>query len=139
MTSKTPFWHEGLRFECQGSGQCCVSRGDYGYVYLTLKDRKLLAKHHKISTSEFTKRYCEKTDGYWHLTNPKAACQFLKVKRCTVYKSRPTQCRTWPFWPENMKAKVWQNDIAVNCPGVGQGRLYSKKEIQELLKKDPVA
>ena len=28
------------------------------------------------------------------------------------------QCRTWPFWPENMSSKAWTS-IAAFCPGVG--------------------
>ncbi len=56
-------------------------------------------------------------------------CIFLKDNKCTVYKSRPIQCRTWPFWPENMNTKTWNNDIAKNCPGVGKGKVKTKKEI----------
>ena len=55
---------------------------------------------------------------------------------CTVYKSRPSQCRTWPFWNENMNSKVWNKDISVNCPGVGKGQLISQKKINKLLKED---
>ena len=39
----------GTRFECQGSGNCCVSRGSYGYVYLSMTDRKKLAKLFNLS------------------------------------------------------------------------------------------
>ena len=31
---------DGIKFECQGSGNCCVSRGSYGFVYLSLTDLK---------------------------------------------------------------------------------------------------
>ena len=31
---------KGIRFECQGSGNCCVSRGAYGFVYLSKRDIK---------------------------------------------------------------------------------------------------
>ena len=34
---------KGIRFECQGSGNCCVSRGTYGFVYLSKKDIKKLS------------------------------------------------------------------------------------------------
>ena len=39
---------KGIRFECQGSGNCCVSRGSYGFVYLSKKDIKKLSKELKI-------------------------------------------------------------------------------------------
>lgn len=132
------FWAEGIRFQCQGSGKCCLSRGTYGYVYLTLKDRQRLAKVHHITTTKFTRTYCDKTGGYFHLKHPEKDCSFLEGKRCGVYEARPAQCRTWPFWPENMNARAWKRDVVAFCPGVGKGRLYTAKEISGLLKEDPV-
>ena len=35
-----------------------------------------------------------------------------------------------------MKTKVWNEDISVNCPGVGKGKLISQKKINRLLKED---
>src|SRR5687767_14659533 len=99
---KEKFWAEGIRFECQETGRCCVSRGSYGFVYLTLQDRKRFAKHFGLSTSQFTKRFTEKTEGWSHLKNSGGNCPFLEGKRCGAYEGRPAQCRTWPFWPENM-------------------------------------
>ena len=123
---------KGIRFECQGSGNCCVSRGSYGFVYLSKKDIKKLSDGFKITEQNFVKNYCQKTDGFIHLKElkkNKGNCIFLKDNKCTVYKSRPIQCRTWPFWPENMNTKTWNNDIAKNCPGVGKGKVKTKKEI----------
>ncbi len=132
------FWKNGVRFECQGTGRCCTSRGSYGYVYLTLEDRRRLAGHLNISTYAFTRKYCLKTDGHFHLKDFKESCQFLEGKGCSVYEARPAQCRTWPFWPENMNAKSWAKEVVSFCPGVGKGRLYSPEEIQALLAQDPV-
>ncbi len=123
---------KGIRFECQGSGNCCVSRGSYGFVYLSKKDIKKLSKELKITQQNFIKNYCQKTDGYIHLKELKknnGNCIFLIDKKCSVYKSRPIQCRTWPFWPENMNTKTWNNDISKNCPGIGKGKIYNKEEI----------
>ena len=65
-----------------------------------------MALHLGLRTSDFTRQYCDKTGGVYHLkTLDQSDCMFLKNKRCEVYPSRPTQCRTWPFWPENMNAK----------------------------------
>lgn len=132
------FWEEGIRFECQGTGRCCLSRGSYGYVYLTLADRRRLARHLELTTQAFTRRYCKNTDGHFHLRDHTGPCQFLKGKGCSVYEARPTQCRTWPFWPENMNARTWNNEVKKYCPGVGKGRLYSAVEIKKLLKQDSV-
>jgi uncharacterized protein len=127
------FWASGIRFECQGTGRCCMSRGAYGFVYLTLADRRRLARHFDMPTRAFTLAHCANTDGHFHLKQPDRDCLFLDGKRCLVYEARPLQCRTWPFWPDNMKAKTWNKDVAAFCPGIGKGRLFSGEEIGRLL------
>ncbi len=129
------FFKDGLRFECQGSGKCCTSHGEFGFVFLTPADRKRFAKFFKMTSSEFTKKYCDRTNGVWHLKENPAQpdCMFLEKKRCSVYDARPSQCRTWPFWGEVMNAKSWTKDVASFCPGVGKGKLWSAEEITAVL------
>ena len=129
---------KGIKFKCQGSSNCCVSRGTYGYVYLTKNDLLRFSKYFKISTLLFKKKYCQYSDGYMHLkeVNKNGNCIFLKNKKCSIYKARPTQCRTWPFWKENMNAKKWNNHIKNFCPGVGKGKKYSYDKILKKIKKD---
>lgn len=93
-----------------------------------------MAKFLGLKTAQFTRQYCRKADGVFHLkdgTGPE--CIFLKGTRCTVYKVRPVQCRTWPFWPEVMSAKTWSKEVKAFCPGVGKGRLVSGAEIDQVL------
>ena len=68
----------------------------------------------------------------------KRNCIFLKKKKCIVYKARPEQCRTWPFWPENMNAKKWKKEIINFCPGIGKGKKYSFQEINKIVDRDKV-
>jgi Fe-S-cluster containining protein len=126
------WWYDGVRFACQGSGQCCVSRGAYGYVYLTPADRRRLAQSLGMPTRQFTREHCQKTDGYWHLREERTDCRFLEDKRCLVYAARPDQCRTWPFWAENMSAKAW-TAIAAECPGVGKGPVIPREQVEKTL------
>lgn len=130
---KSSWYHKGVRFQCQGSGNCCVSRGEYGFVFLTLKDRQRLARHLKMSTASFTRKYCDRYYGAWHLKEEvdRPECIFLKGHRCQVYAARPTQCRTWPFWPEVMSAKAWKSEVVAFCPGVGKGPLIPREEIEK--------
>ncbi|MBX2988571.1 MAG: YkgJ family cysteine cluster protein [Bdellovibrionaceae bacterium] len=130
------WWSQGVRFQCQGSGKCCTSHGEYGFVYLTLHDRQQFAKHLGLTTQAFTRQYCERTDGVWHLKERKENpdCLFLDGKRCSVYEVRPMQCRTWPFWPEVMNPKSWAKDVVSFCPGVGKGRTWSREEIETALR-----
>ena len=132
-------YQNGIRFECQGSGNCCVSRDSYGFVYLSDTDLIRFSKHLKISVKKFQDEYCDITDGFTHLIEKnelEGNCIFLKDKKCSVYKSRPSQCRTWPFWNENMNSKVWNKDISINCPGIGKGNIIKYSEIKKFLKED---
>jgi len=135
MNIKDQWWRDGIRFQCQGSGKCCTSHGEFGYVYLTKADRQRMAAHLGLKLHEFTIKFCTKTDGYFHLTedNKNPDCVFLREKRCGVYEARPTQCRTWPFWPEVMKAKAWKKDVVQFCPGIGKGPIISAEEIARQL------
>src|SRR5574337_76356 len=135
MVSRKKFYAEGIRFECQADGKCCVSRGGYSYVYLSFNDRKRLAAGLGLTVPEFTKRYAEKEDGSYQLKYPDKDCPFFRDNQCEVYLFRPWQCRTWPFWPENMSKRVWEREVASYCPGIGKGRLYSAREIEEIMAK----
>ncbi len=108
-----------------------MSRGAYGYVYVTLDDRRRIARLLRLPTQVFTRQYCEKEHGIWKLKDFTKACRFLEGKSCGIYQARPTQCRTWPFWPETLGAKAWDREVASYCPGVGKGRVWSREEIQK--------
>ena len=144
---RKPFYAEGIRFECQGSGKCCTSRGTYGYVYLTDKDVKRFADHFELTRAQFLKKYTRLHNGHVALNDPvesteersKLDCIFLEGgNRCGAYEGRPEQCRTWPFWPENMTAKSWAKEVASYCPGVGKGKLYTYEEIKEIVESQEV-
>lgn len=138
MSREKHFYQNGIRFECQGDGKCCVSRGEYGYVYLSFNDRKRIAARLGMSTDDFTEKFTQKVDGLYELRYRGNDCPFLNGRQCSIYDARPKQCRTWPFWLENMNDEVWHRDVASWCPGVGRGRLYTAEEIHEILcrKKD---
>lgn len=130
------WWDQGIQFECQGSGKCCLSRGSVGSVYVTLEDRENLADLMGLAITKFTNDFCEKQNGFFRLKEEatRSECMFLRDKKCSVYESRPTQCRTWPFWPELMNAKTWAAEVADFCPGVGKGPIRSNVEIESILK-----
>lgn len=92
-----------------------------------------MAASMKLPLREFTRLHCGKTEGYWHLKDHEtsADCRFLDGTKCGVYEGRPTQCRTWPFWPEVMGAKGWAREVAAFCPGVGRGPLIPAEKITE--------
>ena len=126
-------YEKGLHFKCQRCGRCCQSRGEYAYVYVSLPERQRLALHLQLPTQVFTRRYCDKTDELFHLRATDKHCFFLTDGRCSVYQARPKQCRTWPFWPENMNKKVWFGEVSKDCPGIGAGPLSDAKQIEKRL------
>lgn len=140
--SSAPWYSAGIRFQCTGSSKCCISHGEYGYVYVTKDDRRQMAQALGLSMSAFTRKFCQKVDGLFALKDQSAPagaprpCTFLEGKACGIYEVRPTQCRTWPFWPETMvNQKTWKKDVAKFCPGVGRGPLWTQKKIDSELEK----
>ncbi len=132
------FYENGIKFKCQGSSNCCVSRGNYGYVYLSKRDLIKIAKYLNVSINLFKKKYCEYSDGYMYLKeiNINGNCQFLENKKCSIYTARPMQCRTWPFWKENMNTKNWNKELINFCPGIGKGKLISSSMIQKKINRE---
>lgn len=128
-----PHFREGIHFECQGTGRCCTSKGQEGYVYMNLPDRRRLAKHLKISTQAFTRKYCKRDGEFFHLKDCFNQCRFLDGTQCGVYAARPFQCRSFPFWPQHLNAKTWNQDVVSSCAGIGKGRYYSPDEITALI------
>ena len=62
-------------------------------------------------------------------------CVFYdRDKGCTVYRVRPAQCRTWPFWESNLATpEDWQRTTEI-CPGSGEGELIPVDEILRRVK-----
>src|SRR5690625_4256769 len=110
MMSKHEDWYEdGLSFKCTQCGNCCS--GPPGYVWFTGDEEAQMAEYLGVDIKEFRKRYARNQMGRWTLDevkkNGKYDCIFLKrdgqgKAKCSIYPVRPAQCRTWPFWPENL-------------------------------------
>jgi len=120
--ARRAWYAEGLRFECQPDcGKCCTRHGEYDYVYLTRDDVVRLAAHFELTVAKFKARWTRKDDGHTILKMDEPACPFLDGTRCTVYRARPAQCSTFPFWPENLKSRAGWDELGTFCPGVGKG------------------
>ncbi len=136
MTPK-PWYHKGLRFECTQCGQCCASNGEYEYLYLSDHDVAALAAQLGEDEATFRAQRCELEEGYTVLHTPGETCPFLGAdRRCQVYAARPMQCRTWPFWQENLKQERWQGPVKAICPGIGKGPLYSAAEVERIAREN---
>lgn len=126
----TPWFHEGLRFECSECGDCCT--GAPGFVWVTRDEIELLAAELNLPPAEFERQYVRKVGIRKSLIEyPNGDCVFFDTaaRKCSVYQARPKQCRTWPFWQSNVSSeKAWKQTCEV-CPGSGQGKLHSVDQI----------
>ncbi len=136
MKKKKKFYRNGLTFECTACGNCCTKSD--GFVVLDEPEASKIANVLNISESEFLETYVDvlpdaQTLNLKSLSN--GDCIFLKDEKCQVYEARPMQCRTFPFWPENLKSLYRWKHVAKECPGIGKGKLFSAKEIENILDK----
>jgi Fe-S-cluster containining protein len=113
-----PWYKDGLRFKCTGCGQCCT--GSPGYVWLSEEEAVAIAEHLQISLKEFLKKYTRLIKGRLSLKEhpQNFDCVFLKGARCEIYPLRPKQCRTFPWWPENIKDEKSWEETALRCEGI---------------------
>ena len=133
----TPWYSEGLRFECTGCGNCCRNHGEYGYVYLMPPEVTALAELLDLDEATFLERWCTEEEGWTLLRMDQPQCPFLSEEgSCTVYAARPMQCRTWPFWEENLaSATAWEATKLV-CPGIGKGVRVEWQEAAEIARRN---
>ncbi|MDC7127135.1 MAG: YkgJ family cysteine cluster protein [Spirochaetales bacterium] len=128
------FYENGLRFECQRCSDCC--RIDPGYVFLTKNDLDILSHETKMKKQDFLKKFCRVVDlgGIKRISlieMDNYDCVFWKEGGCEVYKARPVQCRTYPFWITYLEDENDWKNLSKECPGVGKGNIVTKKEIEE--------
>ncbi len=122
------FFDAGLRFECTGCGQCCT--GAPGTVFMNAPTADRIAAHLKLTRAAFLKAYAYPLrDGHSLREKPNGDCVFYADNKCAIYSVRPTQCRTYPFWPENLRSEAAWRRTCGECPGIGGGRAHGREEI----------
>lgn len=136
-----PWWSGGLTFTCTACGDCC--RGpEPGFVEVDGPMITALAEHLGLSEEAFSRRYVRRivSQGILSLIEKKNGdCVFWEDGQgCTVYEVRPTQCRTFPFWPEVLESKEAWDEHAEDCPGMtraaeGRGRHYTAAQVETIL------
>ena len=131
------FYRDGLRFECQRCLYCCSS--EPGYVYLTKEDIISASAEVGLSPRAFIGIYCRIIDfGTFSMVSLREKsnydCIFLTGSGCSIYRARPEQCRSYPFWPSVLRSRESWNEEGRSCPGIGKGALVSRREIEERMK-----
>jgi Fe-S-cluster containining protein len=122
---------DGLRFTCQpGCTNCCDQSG---FVYLNEDDLKRAAKFVKMTARAFEEKYVFRTAHQMRFRKPpEKQCPFLERGGCSIHPAKPTQCKTFPFWPELVESRAEWNRTAKYCPGIGKGPLIQIGTAMEL-------
>ena len=151
VPDQRPWYADGLRFTCTCCGNCCT--GGPGFVWLSDEEIHRLAEHFELTPQQTVDRYCRKINGKWSLKESRSVsgqydCIFLKEipgkpalgvegivqpqRVCGIYAVRPLQCRTWPFWPENLESpEAWEAETR-KCPGMNVGKHYPQARVETL-------
>lgn len=126
---KNAWFKDGLAFKCQGCGGCC--RGPGGYVWLNEVEAEKFALRLNISTDNFLRKYTRLVNGKLALLDNAAGdCIFMaEGGGCMYYEERPSQCRTFPWWPEVIATKDSWEHSHYECPGIGKGEIHSAEHI----------
>ena len=139
-----PWYRDGLRFECTRCGNCCS--GTPGSVRVNDAEIAKLAEHLELAIDEFREIYTrplrkgdvslrEKRNGECVFYRSDGAVEGTTMG-CSVYRDRPRQCRTWPFWKGVVhSAERWAEE-AGDCPGMNRGTLHSVSDILERSEND---
>lgn len=142
VVKKTPWYIAGLHFECVQCGRCCSGPGE-GYIWVTKPEIEFIADFLKISVEQLRRKFLKRVGLRTTIIEHPGTkdCIFLNhglrglhgsQKKCIIYPVRPSQCRAWPFWPENLTNPNAWNKAAQKCPGINQGRLYTCDEIEKI-------
>jgi Fe-S-cluster containining protein len=107
--------------------------GDPGIVHVYHDEVESIARYLSVEVLSFIEKYLYPIKGgYGIKEHTDGQCYFYQ-DGCTIYPVRPGQCRTFPFWFENLRSwKKWQQ-VAKACPGLGSGKFYSKEQILKII------
>lgn len=118
MKKRLPWYKDGLHFSCTGCGECCS--GAPGYVWISPKEIETISKRLSLSQEEFLQKYTRKVFGRISLIEDPTNydCVFLQDKKCTIYTDRPSQCRSFPWWKQNLASPQAWKEAACYCEGI---------------------
>ena len=134
MSARPYFFDSGLRFACRRCGTCCT--GAPGIIRVSAAEIDQIAGYLDIPRQQLQRDFVVQSQ-----TGPSIGehadgrCLFY-AQGCRIYPVRPGQCREYPFWFNILRAENRWVREAQRCPGIGQGRLYTRDEIMQRVAQD---
>lgn len=109
-----------LKFKCQKCSNCC--RLQPGVVFLSEEDAKNIANYLNIDIFTFLSKYCRSVyrngEEIVALQERKNFDCIFWNDGCIIYKVRPLQCSTYPFWPSLVESEEKWEQEKKRCPGI---------------------
>lgn len=137
MTRREKWYVGGLHFECTQCGECCSGPGE-GVIWVTKPEIRFIADFLDMDEDELRRLYLRRLGNRTTIIEAPVTrdCIFLKnvngQKKCSLYPVRPNQCRTWPFWSDNLQTPDAWNEAAQHCPGINRGTCHRFKTIEKI-------
>jgi len=138
--ARNKWYGGGLRFSCNQCGSCCT--GPPGYVWVSREEIRRIAAFLDRKDEWLEKDHLRRIGLKYSLVEKSNGdCVFLMSlgnghRGCSIYPVRPLQCRTWPFWTQNLRtASAWAEAGEV-CPGLNNGRQVTVEQIEAVRLKD---
>ncbi|EFJ40494.1 hypothetical protein VOLCADRAFT_99692 [Volvox carteri f. nagariensis] len=110
----------GRRFHCTMCGKCCTGEGE---IWMSPEEALRIARHLNMSLQRFLDTHTKQYSKYkgWRMLKTaegSSACIFLgSDNKCSVHSVRPSQCSTYPWWPELTHDSEWEWEKANVCEG----------------------
>uniref|UniRef100_K3WMT9 Methyltransferase domain-containing protein n=1 Tax=Globisporangium ultimum (strain ATCC 200006 / CBS 805.95 / DAOM BR144) TaxID=431595 RepID=K3WMT9_GLOUD len=109
-----------FQFKCTQCGKCCTGKG--GRVRVNDREIDEIARVTAMATADIKAQYLRHSDAedQWFIqqTVDDTQCVFLEGNKCSIYQARPTQCRTFPWWPQNLISDYDWHVAARDCEGI---------------------
>lgn len=126
------FFDRGLRFACVRCGRCCS--GEPGTVYVAADEIGPIAAYLNLPPARLITDMLYPFRDSFSLRETAGGDCVLFGEGCRIYPVRPRQCRSYPFWFENLRSRYRWRQTAAQCPGIGQGTLYTRAEILAIVR-----
>jgi len=129
FTTKDMWYDGGVHFECKQCGKCC---GKSGVVRFDVAEADTIARFFGIELSQFAKEYSLTRYGAIFEMDTRNGCPMLENNKCRIHTIKPAQCKTYPFWPENIESTTKWVMAAEECPGISNdGPLVQTIDIED--------
>ena len=90
------------QIDCTLCGNCCCNLKPE----LHKSDITILAQLENITSENYTSKYCE--NEYGEISLKTIPCRYLDEKKCSIYESRPIQCRKFPYTDQDdFISRLW--------------------------------